>query len=82
MKTVHIDQLNLEACVDAAQTGGVLIMRNGEPAAVVLGVVGMDQEQIELGLSDRFWKLIGQRRQERTLTRAELEERMSRRSTN
>ena len=77
MKTVNINQLNLEACVDEAQRGSVLVMRNGAPAALVLGVEGMDQEQVELGLSDRFWKLIGQRRQERTLNRTELEERIS-----
>ena len=56
-------------------------MRNGTPAAVVLGVEGMDQEQVELGLSDRFWKLIAERRKERTLSRAELEKRMKGRAS-
>ena len=77
MKTINIDQMNLEACVHEAQQDGVLVMRDGAPAAVVLGVEGMDQEQIELGLSDRFWKLIAGRRQERTVSRAELEKRVS-----
>ncbi|HET6882301.1 MAG TPA: hypothetical protein VFI31_19200 [Pirellulales bacterium] len=76
MKTVDMDQLNLETCVLEAQRGGVLVMRNGAPAAVVLGVEGMDQEQVELGLSDRFWRLIADRRQEQTLSRAELEKRI------
>ena len=77
MKTINIDQSNLEACVEQAQQGGVLILRNGAPAAVVLGVTGMDQEQIDLGFSERFWKLIAERRHERTLSRAQLEEKIS-----
>lgn len=77
MKTVNINQMNLEDCVDEAQQGGVLVLRNGTPAAVVLGVEGMDKEQVELGLSDRFWKLIAERRKERTISRAELEKRIS-----
>lgn len=76
MKTVDIDQFNIEACVAEAQGGGVLVMRNGAPAALVLGVEGMDQEQVEMGLSNRFWKLIAQRREEPTLSRGELEKRI------
>lgn len=76
MKTININQLNLEACVDEAQRGGVLVMRNGMPAALVLGVEGMDREQVELGLSEPFWTLITQRRRERTISRAELEKRI------
>ncbi|MGH7136543.1 MAG: hypothetical protein ACREHD_12440 [Pirellulales bacterium] len=77
MKTVDIQEVNLEDCVDEAQQSGVLIMRNGAPAAIVLGIEGMDQEQVELGLSDRFWKLVADRRRDATLSRAELEKRIS-----
>jgi hypothetical protein len=77
VKTVNIDQMNLETCVREAQQGGLLVMRNGEPAALVFGIEGMDQEQIELGLSDRFWTLVARRRQEASISRTELEERMS-----
>lgn len=77
MKTVEIDQLSLQTCVHEAERGGVLVMRNGVPAAVVLSVDGMDREQVELGVSDRFWKLIATRRTEPTLNRAELEKRIS-----
>lgn len=80
MKTVNIDQSNLETCVEQAQRGGVVILRNGEPAAVMVGVAGMDQEQIELGLSEHFWTFIAKRRAEPTLSRAQLEERISGRS--
>jgi hypothetical protein len=44
--------------------------------ALVIGVAGLDLEQIELGHSDAFWKLIRQRRKEKTLSRKELEERL------
>lgn len=81
MKTVDIDQSNLETCVDQAKQDGILIWRNGAPVAVVLGVVGMDQEQIELGFSELFWKLIAKRRQERTLSRSQLEEKINGRSS-
>ena len=36
----------------------------------------LDEEQLELGSSDRFWTLIAERRREKTLSRAELEERL------
>jgi len=32
----------------------------------------MDKEQLQLGFSDKFWKVITRRRNERTLSRAEL----------
>jgi hypothetical protein len=36
-------------------------------------VEGLDEEQLQLGSSDRFWTLINQRRSEKTLSRLELE---------
>jgi len=36
-------------------------------------VEGMDEEQLELGVSDKFWKLITERRNQETISRAELE---------
>jgi prevent-host-death family protein len=68
---------NLEECVEVAQRERILLTRRGKPVAVVLGVQGLDREQIELGLSDEFWTLIRERRGQRTMTRAELEKRLS-----
>jgi antitoxin (DNA-binding transcriptional repressor) of toxin-antitoxin stability system len=56
-----------------AQSEQVVIVRDGNPVALVVGVQGLDDEQVALGTSDKFWRLIGQRRQESTLSRAELE---------
>jgi hypothetical protein len=37
---------------------------------------GLDREQLALGSDDRFWKLITQRRKQKTISRAELERRL------
>ncbi len=34
----------------------------------------MDREQLELGSSDKFWKLIAKRRGQKTMSRAKLEQ--------
>jgi hypothetical protein len=39
-------------------------------------VAGLDAEQVELGSSPDFWKLIAKRRRQRTITRAQLEKRI------
>jgi hypothetical protein len=71
MKTVAIQGTDLETCVKDAQRERVLLMRNGKPAALLVGVAGMDVEQIELG--HKFWTLIKQRRRQKTLSRVQLE---------
>src|SRR5271154_2869571 len=52
----------LSEFVDAAQRDRVLITRRGQPAALVIGVEGQDLEQIILGSSLDFWKMIDERR--------------------
>jgi hypothetical protein len=73
MKTVDIQETNLDACVIDAQLDRVVIMRGGNPVAIVVGVQGLDEEQVQLGASDEFWKLISARRKEQTLDRSDLE---------
>jgi hypothetical protein len=73
MKTVDIGQTSLDACVFDAQSDRVVITRGGNPVAIVVGVEGLDEEQTELGASDKFWKLISERRKEKTLDRSALE---------
>lgn len=53
--------------------GGVTEIK---PAFSFVGVEDMDKEQIQLGSSDKFWKLIRERRSQRTTSRAVLEQRM------
>jgi antitoxin (DNA-binding transcriptional repressor) of toxin-antitoxin stability system len=76
MKTVNLEQAKLDTCVAEAQQERVVVLRDGKPVALIVGVEGMDTEQLQLGSSDRFWKLIEERRKQKTLSRAQLEERL------
>lgn len=76
MKTVGIEQATLDSCVREAQDDRVLVTRAGRPVAIVVGLADFDEEQIRLGLSDEFWKMISARRREPAITRAELERRL------
>ncbi len=76
MKSVDIQQTSLDACVADAQSEQVIVTRGGVPVALVVGVAGLDEEQVELGASDEFWRLISARRKERTISREVLEARL------
>ena len=75
MKTVDIQETNLNACVIDAQSDRVVVTSGGNPVALVVGIKGLDEEQIQLGASNEFWKLISERRKEPTLDRSALEKR-------
>jgi antitoxin (DNA-binding transcriptional repressor) of toxin-antitoxin stability system len=77
MKVVGLQEAKLEICVREAQDERIVLTRNGKPVALLVGVEGMDLEQIELGYSDKFWTLIRERRRQKTLSRAELEKRLA-----
>jgi antitoxin (DNA-binding transcriptional repressor) of toxin-antitoxin stability system len=74
VKTIDVDQTNLNECVQGAQSERIVITQGGKPVALVVGVDGLDEEQLELGSSDAFWKMIEARRQQPTLTREQLEQ--------
>jgi antitoxin (DNA-binding transcriptional repressor) of toxin-antitoxin stability system len=76
MKTVDIQEINLDACVVAAQSDRVVVTRGGNPVALVVGVEGLDAEQTQLGASNEFWKLISARRKEPTVDRSALEKKL------
>jgi len=76
MKTIALKQATLDVCIKNAQQERVVITRNGKPVALIVGVEGMDKEQLQLGSSDKFWKLIEKRRKDKTVSRAELEQRL------
>ena len=50
----------------------VVVTRKGKPVALVLGVEGVDEEQLQLGSSKKFWTLIEERRRQKTISRREL----------
>jgi hypothetical protein len=81
MKVVGLHEADLNRCVQDAQRERVVLTRRGKPVAILMGIDGLDLEQVELGYSEAFWKLIRERRQQQTVSRAELEKRLTSTST-
>lgn len=77
MKQVVLEKANLESCVSQAQRERIVIVRKGKPVALIVGVEGMDPEQLELGSSATFWELIARRRKQKTISRAKLEKKLN-----
>ncbi len=76
MKTLELAETDLERCVKQAGSGSVLVIKNGKPLALVSNVEGLDAEQIQLGTSADFWKLIEEPRRQKTTPWNELKERL------
>lgn len=73
MKTIGLEHATLEICIKDARRDRVIVTRKGKPVALVLGVEGLDEEQLQLGSSEKFWTLIEERRRQKTISRRELE---------
>ena len=76
MKTIGLEHTTLDACIKNARHERVVLTRKGKPVALVIGVEGLDEEQLQLGSSEKFWTLIEARRKQKTISRAELERRI------
>lgn len=76
MKVIDFKDSTLETCVNDARSERVVITRDGRPVALVVGIEGLDEEQIALGSDPDFWQLIESRRAQKTISRAELERRL------
>ncbi|OGX03899.1 MAG: hypothetical protein A3G87_03535 [Omnitrophica bacterium RIFCSPLOWO2_12_FULL_50_11] len=74
MKRINVRNLQkkIRSCVDRSQKDHIVVTRNGEPAAVIIGVKGMDWERLVLQTSGAFWKAIEKRRKEKTISLEEL----------
>ena len=77
MKTVPLETATLDLCVAEAQQDRLILTRDGHPVALLMGVDGMDEEQIRLSSSPEFWKLMEERRRQKTISREELERRLA-----
>ncbi len=77
MKVIGIDEANIKECVKDAQHERVVLTRRGKPVALLVGVAGIDLEQLALGHSDEFWQLIRERRSQKTMSRDELEKQLA-----
>jgi antitoxin (DNA-binding transcriptional repressor) of toxin-antitoxin stability system len=76
MKTVAMEASTLDTCVAEAQQERVILTRDGHPIALLVAIEGIDEEQIRLSSSPEFWKLIEERRREKTISQKELERRL------
>jgi antitoxin (DNA-binding transcriptional repressor) of toxin-antitoxin stability system len=73
MKTISLEQATLDTVISDAQRENVIIKRHGKPVVLIIGIEGIDEEQLQLGASDKFWGLISERRKQKTISRADLE---------
>nr|VFJ47622.1 MAG: Antitoxin Phd_YefM, type II toxin-antitoxin system [Candidatus Kentron sp. FM]VFJ52357.1 MAG: Antitoxin Phd_YefM, type II toxin-antitoxin system [Candidatus Kentron sp. FM]VFK07724.1 MAG: Antitoxin Phd_YefM, type II toxin-antitoxin system [Candidatus Kentron sp. FM] len=70
MKALGLEHASLNDCVEEARQGRLVITRKGNPVALLIGI---DEEQLELGSDASFWRLIEKRREENGISREELE---------
>ena len=79
MKTINVRdfQKNIRQCVDASQKDRVVVTRHGRPTAVLIGVEGHDWEDLFYQTSPGFWKMIEQRRRQKTIPLAEVRRRLA-----
>ncbi len=70
MKTVNVRDLqkHVRGCVNAAQRDRVVVTRHGIPTALIIGVEGTDWETLALQTNPSFWRMIEQRRSEKTVS--------------
>jgi len=80
MKTVALKQTTLDSCVLDAQSEQVVVTRNGKPVALIIGLEDLDEDDLRLARSHKFWSLITQRRSGKMISRAELEKRLEKAS--
>lgn len=76
MTKIDLKKTDLDTVIENAQHERLIITRDGKPVALVVGVEGLDEEQLELGSSDKFWTLIEERRRQKTISRAELTQKL------
>lgn len=76
MKTVGLEHTTLDSCVKDARHERVVLTRRGKPVALLVGIKSLDEEQLQLASSKKFWTLIEARRKQQTISRAELEQRI------
>ena len=68
VKTISVRELQkrIRSVMDTAQRDQVVITRNGQPIAVVVGIEGADWETVAVETSRSFWKEITRRRDQET----------------
>ena len=69
-------QKKVKLCIDASQKDRIVLTRHGKPAAILVGVEGQDWESVALETSVKFWKLIAERRKQKTIPLTEVRRRL------
>jgi antitoxin (DNA-binding transcriptional repressor) of toxin-antitoxin stability system len=66
MKRIALEQLPREIAelIVSAQHERVVITRDGQPYALIVGVENKDEEDLQLEFSPEFWRMIEERRRE------------------
>ena len=64
MKRVALEQLPQDVAdlIKSAQMQRVVITRNGQPYALLVGIENKDEEDLELEFSPEFWRMIEESR--------------------
>ena len=70
MKTISVRDLqkHVRDCVNVSQQDRIVVTRHGTPTALIIGVEGADWESLALQTQPAFWKMIGQRRKQKTMS--------------
>lgn len=78
MKTISVRDLQkqIRSVVETAQDDQVVITRNGQPVAVMVGVEGADWETVAVETSRSFWKEIARRRGQKAISLTEIRNRL------
>jgi len=78
MNTISMQNLQkqLKAHIELAQTERVVVIRNGKPSALIIGFEGIDWVTLVLETDADFWKMIQQRRKQRTVPLAKVKEQL------
>lgn len=78
MKTINVRdfQKKVRETVQTAQEEQVVLTRHGSPVALVIGLEGMEWEDVVLQTSRPFWKLIEKRRKQKTVSLGEMRKRL------
>jgi len=78
MKTIGVRDLQrrIRECVETSQAEGVVITRNGRPASLVIGVEGTSWEDLVTQSDPLFWRLLRERRREKSISAAEMRRRV------
>ncbi len=80
MKTINVRDLQkkIRETVETAQKERVVLTRRGDPVALVVGLEGMEWEDVVLQTSRPFWKMIEKRRKQKTVSLREMRGRLER----